>query len=86
MSALYLGNLTVRQMEDRLGIKFTDTEKEFLTKSRKSRISDIGKDNWHCYDIPFVMECGSMEFATDVYNLLKHHQDQIIEPMQIAIK
>jgi len=82
---LLLGNLTVQQLEKRLGIVLINDEREFLTSTRQPGASNIEKDKWHCFDIPFNMVCGSRDFATKVYEVLKPYSDKMIEPLQVSI-
>ena len=54
--AIYLGNLTVEQIEKRLGIKLNDQDKKRLEDTRQQRVNDtpIETGKWHCYDLPFM--------------------------------
>ena len=83
---ILLGNLTVQEMEKRLGIILTDDERQFLISTRQPKADKIEKDKWHCFDIPFDLVCGSMEFATKVYEVLKPYSDQMIEQLQVSIE
>lgn len=82
---ILLGNLTVQKIEKRLGIVLTDDEKNFLNSTYQAKAEKIAKDKWHCFDIPFNIVCGSMEFATKVYEVLKPYSDKMLEPLQISI-
>jgi hypothetical protein len=81
-----LGNLSVSQIENRLGIEFPDEIKEFMKKTHNPSATNIAKGKWHCFDIPFVMVCGDLEVATKIYDSLKDKSDQCKEPLQFSIQ
>lgn len=83
--AIYLGNLTIEQMEKRMGIQFPDDVREFMKKSHQSKAENIAKGKWHCFDIPFTLVCGDRETAIKIYNGLKDQQEDIKEPLQISL-
>ena len=81
-----LGNLSVPQIESRMGITLTEEERQFLISTRQSKASKIVGDKWHCFDIPFMMVCGNMDFATRVYKIFEPHKNEICELFQISIE
>ena len=82
---ILLGNLTVKQIEERLGIELTNEERQFFIDTKQERAENVDENRWHCFDIPFNMICGSMEFATKVYEMLKPYSDKMNESLQISI-
>lgn len=80
-----LGNLTVSQIENRLGIDFPDDIRDFMNKSRQENASDIAIGKWHCFDIPFVLVCGDVDTATKIYDSVKEKSSLCKEKMQISI-
>jgi hypothetical protein len=80
-----LGNLSVQQIEERLGIELTDEERAFLSSSRQQRAEGIAKDKWHCFDIPFVMVCGSQETAMKVCEILRPYESKMTDAIRIVI-
>lgn len=82
---MMIGNLTIEQIEERLGIKLTSEERRFLFRTRQLKATEIGEYKWHCFDIPFAMVCGSMRMATDIYNILKKYSDDMKEQLHISI-
>ena len=80
-----LGNLSVRQIEERLGIKLTDEERTLLSSTRQARAEGIAKDKWHCFDIPFVMMCGSQETAIKICEILRPYESKMTEAIRIVI-
>lgn len=83
---ILLGNLTVQQIEERLGITLTDEERQFLISTRQEKAENIAKDKWHCFDMPFNMVCGSRDFVMKVYEVLKPYSDKMIVPLQVSIE
>lgn len=84
--AIYLGNLTVRDIEQRLGITLPVGDAQTLSNCRQdnAKVSDASK--WHCFDIPFTIVCGSMETAVKVRDILAPHADKMKCPLQISIE
>lgn len=85
---IYLGNMTIDDMEIRMGIKFPEELKGYMNVHHQD-IADTHKlldSEWHCFDIPFVIVCGSIEVATRIYNDLKPFVSEIKTPLQIAIR
>ena len=80
-----LGNLTVADMERRSGVTFPDELRKLLESSHPVHATKIGKGEWHCFDMPFVLVCGGMELAQNVYDHLKAMSSQFKEPLQIAL-
>ena len=69
--SIYLGNLTVKQIEKRLGIELTDDERAELESYRENVCDKVtGRNVWHCYDIPFELVVGSKKTADVVYKIL----------------
>lgn len=61
MSGFMLGNLTVEEMEHRLGITLTDEQRTRMSDIRCNDAQNIPEGQWHCFDIPFVVVCGSLD-------------------------
>lgn len=55
--SIYLGNLSIEQIEKRTGITLTDEDRDYLKKHRQEAVNntplEVGK--WHCFDIPFMI-------------------------------
>ena len=83
--AVYLGNLTIEQVESRLGISLNDTERKFFNNTHQSKCANLLANAWHCYDIPFIMHCGSRGMAVQVNDILQRYADQCKVVLQIAI-
>ena len=85
MSGIMLGNLTIKQMEDRAGIKFPAELVEYMKTRHQSKAENVQPGKWHCFDLPFTLVCGDMETAKEIYSHLKPFSDKFTEPMQIAL-
>lgn len=73
---IYLGNLSVEQIERDYGVEFSQEDKNWLKEHRRQAVNSIplGKDKWHCYDIPRIFAVGSKEFAHELFNRLKNYE------------
>ena len=54
---IYLGNLTIDEIEKRSGVDFGDDLKKFMNKTHQHEASNIKPGMWHCFDIPFLLLC-----------------------------
>lgn len=68
---IMLGNLSVSQIEKRLGIDFPEDIREFMKQNHEQSATNIPKGKWHCFDIPFNIVCGDMQTAIKIYNSVK---------------
>lgn len=80
-----LGNLSVKQIEKRLGIEFPTETKFFMIKTHQPDANKIGKGRWHCFDIPFNLVCGDIETATIIFNSVKEKSNECLEPLQFSL-
>lgn len=80
-----LGNLSISEIEKRLGITFPKETKDFM-KSTYSLDADVKHGTWHCFDIPFVLYCGDYETAKTIYEGLKPLHDQCKEKLTFTVK
>ena len=80
-----LGNLSVDQMERRMGIVFPDDLKDVLAKYHQDVATDIKPGFWHCFDMPFTMVCGNTDLAELVREKLTPMVDSIVIPLSVAI-
>lgn len=82
--AIYLGNLSVNQIEERLNIILTDMERDNLSKMRESNACNIPDGKWHCFDIPFMIMCGSKETAIIIRDILAPYSSEMACKIQIG--
>ena len=83
--SIYLGNLSIEEMERRSGVLFPDELKSYMATRKQESASNIKQGKWHCFDIPFVLVCGGMETATEIHGHLKAFSSDFKEPLQISL-
>jgi len=83
--SVMLGNLSVEQIEKRLGIEFPEDIKNFMKGTQQANAKNIAKGKWHCFDMPFNIVCGDMETATKIYEGLKPQSDKCKEALQFSL-
>lgn len=81
-----LGNLTVKEMEHRLGITLTDTQRTRMSDIRCNDVQNIPEGQWHCFDIPFVVICGSLEVAYMWRDILEPREKELQTRIEFAIQ
>ena len=71
-----LGNLTVKQIEDRLGLTFSDDHRQALMESHQDKVNDtpLADGKWHCFDIPFMMLCDSAGTAVKFRDIIQQYK------------
>jgi len=83
--SIMLGNLTIEQIEKRIGIEFPIETKEFMNESRQENADNVKNGKWHCFDIPFHMVCGDIETATKIYDSVKSRSSEVKERLEFSI-
>ena len=81
---IMLGNLTLSQIESRLGITLTEQERELLNPMRQENAQNIAIDKWHCFDIPFMIVCGNKDTACMVRDIFAKYAGDMKTPLQIS--
>ena len=61
--SIMLGNLTVKQIEERLNLTLKDEHREELNRTWQQSAQGIADGKWHWFDIPFQMVCGDKKTA-----------------------
>mgnify|MGYP000856623385 CR=1 FL=1 len=84
---MMLGNLSVAQIEERLGIQLAEAERSELIASRQEPVNNIpiAPDAWHCFDLPFMIVCGSREMAEKLYKMLSPYGGEMTCRLQIGV-
>lgn len=82
---IFLGNLSIPEIERRAGVTFPDDLKTFMEENHQAKASGIEKGKWHCFDIPFFMVCGDYDTAKFIHDKLNNMSAQFKEPMQIGV-
>ena len=67
---IMLGNLTLKQIEERTGISVSDSDRAELNGMRQEKAENIAPEKWHCFDLPFVLVCGDKPTAEKVVKIL----------------
>ena len=83
---IMLGDLTVEQIEQRLGIALSDEEREFMRKTRQLVAANVKEGKWHCFDMPFMIVAGGMDFAGKLNEMLMPYADQMKCQIQIGVE
>jgi hypothetical protein len=70
-----LGNLTVEEMERRLGITLSDEHRRRFLDSRQEQVNDtpLAPGCWHCFDIPFMLVCDVKETAMYFHDIIRQY-------------
>lgn len=82
---MMLGNLSVKQIEERLGIEFPENIRLFMKESHQSQAENIKTGKWHCFDLPFHIVCGDLETATKIYESVKDKSSECKTSLQFSI-
>ncbi len=83
---MLIGNLTVVQIEAKLGIAFPDDIREFMNATHQERFDDVAPGKWHCAELPFVMVCGDMAIAEKIYNSVKDKTAECKEQLLFSLQ
>ena len=65
---IYLGNLSIEQIEREYSVVFAEEDKQWLQEHHQDEASNMQSDEWHFFDIPRIMMAGSNEFAKEIYD------------------
>lgn len=68
-----LGNLTLKQIEERTGVIVSDEDRVELNNMRQEKAENIASGKWHCFDLPFIMMCGDKPTAEKVVKILSQY-------------
>lgn len=82
---IMLGNLSVEQIEKRLGIDFPEDIKDFMLKTHQDSASNIVAGKWHCFDIPFTLVCGDLETAAKIYNSVRDRSSECKTSLRFSL-
>lgn len=81
-----LGNLSVAEIEKRLGIDFPDDIREFMNQTHQDKASDIEPGKWHCFDIPFQIVFGDIETAVKIFDSVKDRASECKERLHFCLR
>lgn len=82
---IMLGNLSVAEIESRLGINFPQEIVDFMNKNHQASAQNVQSGKWHCFDIPFNLVCGDVETAKTIYGALKEQSGKCKESLRILV-
>ena len=83
--AIYLGDLTIEQFENRAGIQLTEEQRSTLNSLIEHTCAKVnGNNKIHIYDIPFCIECGNPKARKTVLDILMPLSAQIKVPLQVG--
>lgn len=84
---IYLGNLSVNQIEKRTGITLSDADRAYMSARRQEEVNDteLEKGKWHCFDIPFMIMTHDKQTADIIREMLmKYDWSTCREALQIG--
>ena len=83
--SIFLGNLSIDDIEKRMGINLTKEEKSELNEMRQLNAEQIAKGKWHCFDLPFMIVCGDKPTAEKVVKIFSSHDlSNVYEALQVS--
>lgn len=83
--SVYLGNVTMEQLQERVGTVFEPEDIARLKKTHSDNAEVAGKDEWHCFDMPFTLVCGSRETAENVVDILKNYAGKFTRRVAVEV-
>ena len=83
---IMLGNLSIKEMETRTGIKFPADLVAYMGAKHQDKAEDVMPGKWHCFDIPFTLVCGDMDTATEIYSHLKSMSGDFKHQLHISLQ
>lgn len=86
MSYIFLGNLSIEEIEKRTGIILNDKDREYMKSHRQENVSvPLESGAWHGYDMPFMIMTGDKNTAEMYNNMLSAYDwSKCKEALQIA--
>ena len=72
MAVIYLGNLSVEDIERRTGITFNDEHRKYMKEHRQLEVNStpIKKGFWHGFYLPFMVMTSDRETAKEYADML----------------
>lgn len=84
MGGIRLGNLTPEQIESRLGIRFSNEDRNYLIKNHNPNAAKIEQGRWHCFDFPFVFVASDKDACLTYLEIFKKYEAEMKEIIQIT--
>lgn len=82
---IYLGNMSIEDMENRLKVNFPIELTEWMRPRKQDNATNIQPGKWHCFDIPFDLVCGDRETAVEIHKHLAPLSNAMATPLQISL-
>lgn len=82
---IMLGNMSVAEIERRLGIEFPDETREFMNSTHQESAMNIGVGEWHCFDMPFRIVCGDRQTAEKIYYSVANRSSECKEILTFGL-
>ncbi|WP_407399609.1 hypothetical protein [Treponema sp.] len=79
-----LGNLSIEEIESRLGFTFPDEIRAWMKSTRQENAQEIADDKWHCFDMPFMIVCGNKAFAKEITDKLQPFAKYFRQALRIS--
>lgn len=81
---IMFGNLSAKQICERLCIEYTDAIAE-MEKYRENKCDSVANNNvWHCYDLPLYIQVGTQEMADKWHKLLSPVSHKMKDSIRIG--
>ena len=81
---MMFGDLKTTDIEQRLNITLSDTDRDKLEGMRQSKANNIILGKWHCFDMPFQILCGDKGTAAMIDDILAPYRSQMKGMVQIG--
>lgn len=81
------GNLNVTDFEKRLGIQFSEEDKQWIRESRQEDVSiRLAPGKLHIFDLPFSVHCADNETATKLLFILRKFDTNKFPLLSIGVQ
>ena len=85
--SIFLGNLTVEQIENRTGITLSEQDRTVMRDNYQAAVNNtpLEKGKWHCFDLPFMVMVHDKQTAEFYRDMLgKYDWSKCREALQIG--
>lgn len=72
---VYFGNVSVDKLEERCGWKFSEEDKKWLNDHRQTSANNIGKNEFHIFDLPFFIQVGE-DISDELVEMLTKYNNE----------
>ena len=82
----FTGNLTVDQIESRLGIVFSVEDRNFLITSHAPNANFMRPGMWHCFSYPFLFMVTDRDCLRKFSSIFGRYQDSMKSRIRLICK